>query len=374
MLAWHEACALTPPQLVALCSFLDVSLLEIRARAVNVGATPGVTTSAQTVSIDSKVKLMDCPGIVFARASNEEEAADVALRNCVRVEKLDDPIVPVEAILRKVSPEQMMEQYGIGAFSGATEFLTLVAARRGHLRKGGGADHEGAARHVLQDWNSGAIRYHTEPPASTAPVEVVAHLASDFDWNAPVKTTMPDAATASSGSRAAAAARRAEGKRVSTVCHAKHVGWCRCWHVWDAASCAVDQCWSTVCVVDSLCVRRARLGRDRKSGSGIAPRCTQVKRSSLLMNAAAARSVVHQRLGDEHDQYNFQPNKAIQKKVHSCAIGHAWTWCSVFSLNRICMPKMNYYHEFSPLFRLQINTTLHSQPHHADPVSQLPLV
>ena len=47
------------------------------------GATPGVTTTAQTVSIDSKVKLMDCPGIVFARASTEDEVADVALRNCV---------------------------------------------------------------------------------------------------------------------------------------------------------------------------------------------------------------------------------------------------------------------------------------------------
>ncbi|KAL1507372.1 hypothetical protein AB1Y20_008218 [Prymnesium parvum] len=227
-----------------------------RARAVNVGATPGVTTTAQTVAIDSKVKLMDCPGIVFARAASEEEAADVALRNCVRVEKLDDPVAPVEAILRRVGAAQLMAQYDVAPFDGAEQFLTLLAARRGHLRKGGGADHEAAARAVLHDWNSGVIRYHTEPPRGGGKVEVVAHLAAEFDWNAPVKTGGADEVVEASGSRAAAAARRAECKRVATT-----------------------------------------------------------KRSPLLVSAASARAMVHQRLGDEHDQYNFQPNKAIRKQA-----------------------------------------------------------
>lgn len=58
-----------------------------RSRAVNVGSTPGVTTTAQLVSIDKRVKLMDCPGIVFARARTSEEHADVLLRNCVKVQE-----------------------------------------------------------------------------------------------------------------------------------------------------------------------------------------------------------------------------------------------------------------------------------------------
>ena len=155
-----------------------------RAKAANVGATPGVTTVAQTIALDSKVKLMDCPGIIFARASGREEQADVLLRNCVRVEQLEDPTLPVEAILRRCPAEQLMRQYDVAAFSGADEFLTLVAAKRGHLRKGGAADQNAAARAVLQDWNAGVIRYHTEPPKPTGGVALVDTLADNFDWDA----------------------------------------------------------------------------------------------------------------------------------------------------------------------------------------------
>lgn len=155
-----------------------------RARAVNVGATPGVTTVAQTITLDSKVKLMDCPGIVFARAKTAEEQADVVLRNCVKLEKLESPEVPIEAILRRVTAEQLMKQYDVGRFADATEFLTLVSAKRGFLRKGGAADHDAAARAVLHDWNSGALKYYTEPPEATGGVELVTQLADTFDWHA----------------------------------------------------------------------------------------------------------------------------------------------------------------------------------------------
>ena len=53
-------------------------------------------------------------------------------------------------ILKRVPLEQIREQYEIPAFSGATEFLTLVAAKRGKLRAGGAADHDAAARAVIQ--------------------------------------------------------------------------------------------------------------------------------------------------------------------------------------------------------------------------------
>ena len=163
-----------------------------RARAANVGATPGVTTVAQTIALDKKVKVMDCPGIIFARSATPEQQADVMLRNCVRVEQLDDPTLPVESILRRCPAEQLMEQYGVSRFDGALEFLTLLAAKRGHLRKGGAADHDAAARAVLHDWNSGAIRYHTEPPKSSGSVKLVERFADDFDWDGEVLPARAD--------------------------------------------------------------------------------------------------------------------------------------------------------------------------------------
>lgn len=63
-----------------------------RCHVVNVGATPGLTRSMQEVQLDKNVKLLDCPGVVMIKS--QENDASVALRNCKRIEKLDDPISP----------------------------------------------------------------------------------------------------------------------------------------------------------------------------------------------------------------------------------------------------------------------------------------
>ena len=63
-----------------------------RCHVVNVGATPGLTRSMQEVHLDKNVKLLDCPGVVMLKS--EENNATVALKNCKRIEKLDDPVGP----------------------------------------------------------------------------------------------------------------------------------------------------------------------------------------------------------------------------------------------------------------------------------------
>lgn len=65
-----------------------------RSHVVNVGATPGLTRSMQEVQLDKNVKLLDCPGVVMLKSTGND--ASVALRNCKRIEKLDDPVGPGE--------------------------------------------------------------------------------------------------------------------------------------------------------------------------------------------------------------------------------------------------------------------------------------
>lgn len=65
-----------------------------RSHVVNVGATPGLTRSMQEVQLDRNVKLLDCPGVVMLKSTGND--ASVALRNCKRIEKLDDPVGPGE--------------------------------------------------------------------------------------------------------------------------------------------------------------------------------------------------------------------------------------------------------------------------------------
>lgn len=63
-----------------------------RSHVVNVGATPGLTRSRQEVHLDKNVILLDCPGVVMLKSGSND--ASIALRNCKRIEKLDDVINP----------------------------------------------------------------------------------------------------------------------------------------------------------------------------------------------------------------------------------------------------------------------------------------
>lgn len=66
----------------------------------------------QIVQLDTKIKLLDSPGIVFASGSD----SSASLRNAVNVTKLIDPITPANAILQRVSKSQMLEMYNISDY------------------------------------------------------------------------------------------------------------------------------------------------------------------------------------------------------------------------------------------------------------------
>merc|ERR1711872_583425 len=151
-----------------------------RSRACPTGATPGVTKAMQEIQLDSKIKLLDSPGLVLASGNMSD--ATVALRNAVKVETLEDPVTPVVAILGRVPRPHIMLQYGIGTFQDTAEFLAKLAIQMGKLKKGGVPDRTMAARIVLGDWNTGNIKYFTHPPEIRANIssEIVQEFSKDF--------------------------------------------------------------------------------------------------------------------------------------------------------------------------------------------------
>ena len=62
----------------------------------------------QEVQLDKHVKLLDSPGIVMA--AGDTDAATI-LKNCVKVESIDDPTAPVSAILRRCNKQQVMASF-----------------------------------------------------------------------------------------------------------------------------------------------------------------------------------------------------------------------------------------------------------------------
>ncbi|KIY93032.1 Guanine nucleotide-binding protein-like 3 [Monoraphidium neglectum] len=152
-----------------------------RSRVAQVGNTPGVTRGVQEVVLDKTIRLLDSPGVIF---SADDDAA-AALRNSVKVERLADPLAPVAVILQRVPKKQLMAVYKIASFADVDEFLRLIAAARGKLKRGGIPDMTAAARIVLQDWNGGVIPFYTLPPSrgneEHESAAVVAGWAAEFD-------------------------------------------------------------------------------------------------------------------------------------------------------------------------------------------------
>lgn len=150
-----------------------------RARAVGTGSRPGITRQSQTVILDKNITLLDCPGIIFSTDMSE---ADAALRNCLQIEQIQDHMLPIQAILRRVSKEALVQIYKIPMFTDAAELLRAIATKRGKVRHGGVLDTEGAAKVLIMDWNSGRIPYYTVPPELDEGVHLGAQVVSS--WSA----------------------------------------------------------------------------------------------------------------------------------------------------------------------------------------------
>lgn len=146
----------------------------MRTRAVGVSATPGFTKISQEVILDKNIRLIDCPGIVFA----DGDSISTALRNCVNVEEMEDVITPIQAILDKCPQPYLMQLYSIPKFKAkdCMSFLALVAKVTGRLKKGGVPNIDATARGIIHDWNDGKIKFYCKPP-----VPAVVHGSSEVD-------------------------------------------------------------------------------------------------------------------------------------------------------------------------------------------------
>ncbi|KAH8330744.1 hypothetical protein KR067_007116, partial [Drosophila pandora] len=132
-----------------------------RGRSCMVGSTPGVTKAMQEVELDSKIKLIDCPGIVFTSGSENSHAV---LKNAQRVGDVKDPFTIAESVLKRASKDYFCTMYDISSYDTFEEFFAKKAARMGKFLKKGVPDVVAAARSVLNDWNTGKIKYCTQPP------------------------------------------------------------------------------------------------------------------------------------------------------------------------------------------------------------------
>jgi nuclear GTP-binding protein len=150
------------------------------AAACPVGAEAGITTSLREVKLDSKLKLLDSPGIIFpnspegSKASLIDERSRLILLNSVPPKQVEDPVPAVSLLLRRLSTSgelfaKLLEVYGLPPLLSSngdptTDFLVQVARKRGRLSKGGVPNIMSAATSVITDWRDGRIQGWVSPP------------------------------------------------------------------------------------------------------------------------------------------------------------------------------------------------------------------
>ncbi|NXO36551.1 GNL3 protein, partial [Locustella ochotensis] len=137
-------------------------------RACNVGLARGVTKSMQIVHLDKQTKMLDSPSII---ADPSNSALALALRSIIDPEGSDssDVLEGVNALINHCSKQQVMLHYNIPDFRDPEEFLSLLAQKRGMLKKGGVPDIENMAKLVLCDWTGARIKYYSQPPGFQKP-------------------------------------------------------------------------------------------------------------------------------------------------------------------------------------------------------------
>lgn len=139
-----------------------------RRRACQVGANPGITRTMQEVEIDSNIKIIDSPGIIFQRPKNESPDEFFALKNAQHINTVQDPFPLAADILKRATIMYFCKLYDITEYKSSEEFLAKKAVKMGKLIRGGVPDVRSAARSLIHDWNIGKIKYCTQPPVDNS--------------------------------------------------------------------------------------------------------------------------------------------------------------------------------------------------------------
>lgn len=160
--------------------------------ACPVGAQAGITTTIRQIKVDSKLKVLDSPGVVFPSSESStsaskkksdpvDEQSRLVLLNALPPKQIDDPVPAVSLLLKRLLSDPELKSYlqvtygltpllDVSFNSLVTDFLVQVARKKGRLGKGGIPDLKGAAHAIIVDWRDGRITGWTSPKQNTTDI------------------------------------------------------------------------------------------------------------------------------------------------------------------------------------------------------------
>jgi len=122
---------------------------------------PGETKVWQFVTIMKRIFLLDSPGVICHE--NKDSEIDFLLKGVIRVENIEDPLLHIPEVLRRIDFCCLQEVYQLSFWTTLQDFLNRLVHKRGRFRKYTASDFYTAARIVLRDWQRGRLHYFSSP-------------------------------------------------------------------------------------------------------------------------------------------------------------------------------------------------------------------
>ncbi len=133
----------------------------VKRKATEVGNKPGVTKQVSWIRINENLELLDTPGILWPKISDQQVALNLASLTAIKEEilPLDNIVLHILKMLEKYYPNTLNTRYGVENISdNFEETLTIIGRKRGCLVKGGIVDYDKVITLIINDLKQGIIK------------------------------------------------------------------------------------------------------------------------------------------------------------------------------------------------------------------------
>jgi ribosome biogenesis GTPase A len=141
-----------------------------------IGNKPGVTRGRQWVNVSQKIRLLDTPGILWPKFSNEDMAYKLALTGAVGNDIFDFELAAYKLIefIIEINEDILLDAYDLDYLETMSyDILADIGRKRGCLMTGGKVDRNRAAGIVINDFRDGKLGQITlEKPVEAAETKV----------------------------------------------------------------------------------------------------------------------------------------------------------------------------------------------------------
>ena len=146
------------------------------SKITTIGNKPGVTRGRQWVNVSNKIRLLDTPGILWPKFSDEDKAYKLALTGAVDNDIFDFELAAYKLIqfIVDINENILLDAYKLDYLeSQPYDILADIARKRGCLMTGGKVDRNRAAGIVINDFRDGKLGKITlEKPLEAAELKV----------------------------------------------------------------------------------------------------------------------------------------------------------------------------------------------------------